>query len=666
MSSIRHADIQWQENVPVSSQFNDPYFSLENGEAETEYVFLKHNNLPASFKEKSSFVIAETGFGTGLNFFVTAKSWAAVKKKQSHLYYFSVEKFPIALEELRPIHQQWPQYSDFSKPLLASYPGNFPGFHAVEFPDWNITLVLIIGDVNYMLDNMQAQVDAWYLDGFAPSKNPDMWSQQVLNKVAALSHEKTRFSTFTAAGFVKRSLIEAGFEVSKAPGFGKKREMLHGSYKGFSFKEINQNANLPPWYRLKTENPTYKYSNLPVVIVGGGLAGISCAMLLAEKGMPSLIIESGFNLGNGASGNPAGIVLPKINTDIDAASRYYVSAFEYAIAKFSELKAKFSHLQWNQNGVIQYENNKRIEKLRLAELPESLVQIVNQQALSAIAGLEITRIDSGSTNQDDYGLFYPDAGRINPKQLCDVMLESGGKLISTRFDTVVSKLKKCAGKWQLIGSDGDIICDAKNVILANGFAVSELLETDIYSVSSSRGQLSYLPETKKSSKIKAAVCGDGYVLPSENGTHVIGATYGGDHQSLQEADHVKNWQNANRLLPGLLSEKSSVTAGRVSFRTVSEDHMPVVGPAVDLAYYQKNYGDLHHGKPARNYVSAKYRGGLYLSVGHGSRGLITCLSAARYISQLITNKALIEPSESINLTHPARFLIRRLKKKPNN
>ncbi|MDH3325421.1 MAG: tRNA (5-methylaminomethyl-2-thiouridine)(34)-methyltransferase MnmD, partial [Gammaproteobacteria bacterium] len=476
MLLIENAELNWQGSVPVNKMFDDPYFSLESGEAESKYVFLRHNNLPEAFLNKHSFAIGETGFGTGLNFFVTAQSWMAhrlsyplsngkvsngkvsngkvsngkvsngkvsngkvpngkaAKLIDSHLYYYSVEKYPISKTELLDIHKKWPQFYDLSTTLMSQYPGNCPGFHRLHFAEQNITLVLMVGDVCDMLGKLQSNMDAWFLDGFSPSKNPDMWSENVFNKIARLSNSGATFATFTAAGFVRRNLQSVGFTVNKSPGFGKKREMISGMLVNSTKGECTS-----PWYSLakvKSNRSRYK-QKAPVVIIGGGVAGLSCALSLAEKNIKSILIESGETFGVGASGNPAGIVLPRINANMDLVSQFYISCFETATYHYNELKNKFPELQWFQNGVLQFESDERLAKLGQLLLPSSLASVVDSKTASKIAGVDL----------DKSAVYYPQAGTINPFQLCEILAAAAGNNLQTLFSNTVHSLTKEDNTW---------------------------------------------------------------------------------------------------------------------------------------------------------------------------------------------------------------------------
>lgn len=668
MPLIESAKLGWQNNVPVSEMFADPYFSLKNGEAETDYVFLQHNNLPGAFLNRSSFVIGETGFGTGLNFFVTAKSWQRSQiqqvQKRAHLYYYSIEKYPIDKRQLAGILKNWPQFDDFSPVLLAQYPGNCPGFHQINFPDQNITLVLMIGDVCAMLEQLLVEMDAWYLDGFSPSKNPDMWSQAVFEKISKSSKVGATFATFAAAGFVRRNLQSAGFKVTKVPGFGKKREMLCGTIDrpgidrpGIDRPGIDKpttRKTLPPWYSVPENKITASdvKSPRPVAIIGGGISGLSVALAFADKNIESVLFDSGASVGTGASGNPAGIVLPRISSDLDSASQFYISAFYYAVNYFQRLKQQHPELFWKQNGVLQFIPEKKLKKTADLFLPESLVSMVDAARASTIAGLNIT----------SSALYYPRAGTINPKQLCEIMQIAAGDFLQTRFNSSVHSLEKDGDFWVLKTNENRELCRAENVVIASGFDASRLLDTNIYTVESSRGQLSYLSASENSLTLNVSVCGEGYVIPARNNTYVVGATYGGCSADLSADDHDLNWQNANNLLPENLASRKKITGGRVSFRATTKDHLPVVGPVIDEFFYKKNYADLRDGKPQQNYPDAAYRKGLYLTIGHGSRGLVSCVNSSKYLVDLICGAVITESADRVALLHPGRFLIRQLKK----
>ena len=215
-----------------SAEFNDVYFSAVDGLAETRHVFLDCNDLPQGWAGKEQFVICETGFGTGLNFLAVWKLFEETAVAGQKLHFISFEKFPLEPDIIREALQIWADdLGDRIDRLADIYPLRVPGFHRMDVTK-DITLSLIFGDVNEEMAGLQADVDCWFLDGSRQSSNSDMWSAEVFSQMARLSVVDASFATFTSAGFVKRGLQQAGFEIQKVKGFGRKREMLRGRYAG--------------------------------------------------------------------------------------------------------------------------------------------------------------------------------------------------------------------------------------------------------------------------------------------------------------------------------------------------------------------------------------------------------------------------------------------------
>lgn len=235
---LNHPQITWENGLPHSVLFNDKYFCEENGLLESQYVFCEGNHLEERWKNLSSenpgtFTIGETGFGTGLNFLCAWKLWQACAPKNWMLHYISIEKYPLSVEDLKKSLQLWPTIIDYSSQLIELY-AQLPNVPFVGFDDGKVKLTVIFDRVLAALDHMRKHVhviDAWFLDGFAPAKNPDMWSQDVFTKMAALSRPGTTLGTFTVAGTVRRGLINQGFILTKVEGFGQKRHMLRGVFK---------------------------------------------------------------------------------------------------------------------------------------------------------------------------------------------------------------------------------------------------------------------------------------------------------------------------------------------------------------------------------------------------------------------------------------------------
>lgn len=234
--NMQFSNINWINNKPYSIDFNDIYFSTEDGLQETEYVFIEHNQLKQRFVQPglNHFIIIETGFGTGLNFLAVCAQWLALAPVEAKLHYVSIEKYPLKLADLQRAMQLQPQFNLVSSELISKYAGLESGPNQFNLASSRIRIDLRIGDIATQLPQINNMADAWLLDGFAPAKNADMWSGKVFEHIARLSRINTTFATFTSAGAVRRGLSGVGFKVQKHAGFGKKREMLSGTFLGKS------------------------------------------------------------------------------------------------------------------------------------------------------------------------------------------------------------------------------------------------------------------------------------------------------------------------------------------------------------------------------------------------------------------------------------------------
>jgi len=214
-------NIKWKDSNPVSLEFDDIYFSKEDGLAESDYVFIEGNNLPQRWKNLcSDFTIIETGFGTGLNFFAVYNLWQSLNLPAT-LNYISIEKYPLAKDDIIKAISTYSQFDETLEEFCSQYP-------SPDIKLKNCNIKIFFEDIKTALPKIGTNADAWFLDGFAPSKNPDMWCEELFKSMSEITKPEGTFATFTCAGFVRRALQENSFHVEKQKGFGKKREMLIG------------------------------------------------------------------------------------------------------------------------------------------------------------------------------------------------------------------------------------------------------------------------------------------------------------------------------------------------------------------------------------------------------------------------------------------------------
>ena len=316
--------LDWRETGPVAPDFDDIYFSAEGGLEETRAVFLTGCGLPGRWQDQSRFTIAELGFGTGLNFLAAWQLWTRTMPTKGWLHFISIEKFPLRASGLRHALSAFPELAPLSAQLLAKWPQPLKGPHRLRFDEDRITLTLFQEDIASALPQIEAEVDAWFLDGFAPANNADMWAEPLWPQLARLSRPGSRAATFTVAGAVRRGLQAAGFDVEKRPGFGCKRERLEARFEG-----------APP-AALATPFPRLLPQDGVVVIRGGGIAGASLAHALRKRGREAIILDPD-GLAGGASGAPSGLLTPRLENADRPQVRATLAAFEYARQLYSEL-----------------------------------------------------------------------------------------------------------------------------------------------------------------------------------------------------------------------------------------------------------------------------------------------------------------------------------------
>lgn len=397
-------NLDWRETGPVAPDFNDIYFSAEGGLDETRAVFLAGCGLPERWQGQQHFTIGELGFGTGLNFLAAWQLWAETRPEGGWLHFISVEKFPLRVDDLRRALGAFPELACFSDPLIAQWPQPLKGPHRLRFDEARITLTLFQDDIVDALPQIEASVDAWFLDGFAPSNNDEMWSGAVWPELARLSAPGARVATFTVAGAVRRGLSTAGFTVEKKPGFGRKRERLEAVFEGRA-----------PGQR-PTPYPRLRSAGSVAVIRGGGIAGASLAHALSRRGRDVVILDPN-GLAGGASGAPSGLLTPRLENADRPHVRITLAAFEYARRLYSDL------------GVFEPEG-----ALRLLENANDRARYT---AIAAAMG-------EGYEIRDD-GLWMGRAGRFDPAAVVKALVGDVPVITDTETVMEASLVVDCRG-----------------------------------------------------------------------------------------------------------------------------------------------------------------------------------------------------------------------------
>lgn len=643
------AQIDWDDQGrPHSRQYDDVYFAINEGIDETLHVFIEQNHLRQRFAElqpHACLVIGETGFGTGMNFFCAWQLFAELAPAEARLHFVSVEKYPLARDDLARAMQLWPELAAFTQPLLEQYVAIHPGFQQFSLAGGRVTLTLMIGDALEQLPQLDARIDAWFLDGFAPAKNPDMWTPELFAQLARLSHPGTTLGTFTTTGWVRRSLIEAGFTMKKVPGIGKKWEVMHGVYSGAPA------TGAPPWYA----HPTPASGPREALVIGAGLAGSATAQSLAARGWQVCVLERHDGPAREASGNPQGVLYLKLSAHGTALSQMILAGFGYT-------RRWLEHLQrgqvWDACGVLQlaFDDQEDARQVKLAAaFDNSLLQRLERAQAEAIAGVALP---SG-------GLYYPEGGWVHPPALCQAQLDHPRIRLLTHAD--VLELRRTDGLWQAWEGER-LLASAPLVVLAGAADIRRFPACAGLPLKRIRGQITRLPVTESSRALRTVVCADGYVAPPRGDEHTLGASF--DFNSEDLAPTVAEHQGNLALLDDISTDLAArlCTAeldpaqlqGRAAFRCTSPDYLPIVGPMADVEAFNEAYAML--GKDARQVpdVACPWLEGLYVNSGHGSRGLITAPLSGELIAAWVTGEPLPVPRAVAEACHPNRFALRRL------
>jgi len=534
------------EKTIRSKHYDDIYFSPENGEAESEYVFLKANKLQERFSKISNFTIAELGFGTGLNFLLTWKLFNNLNN-EGYLDFISIEGYPLKENILNKIYGNNLELKNYWDELRDALPPLWPGVHRLNLQNGRVRLTLIYEEVLNALARQNFEADAWFLDGFNPNKNSEMWSEEVMKEVFRLTKPSGTFSTFSSAGFVRRNLERAGFEVHKIKGFRSKKEMSVG--KKVSVK--------------KTKNKFLKF-----LIIGGGIAGVSIAHSLNARGYSPTIVDKYDKLAQGASGNLAAVQYPRLTTVDTAAGRLSLACYRY-----SRFQAKKLNVALNDKSIIFGipEREEKKQKIILSQgWSSDLVRELNEEDKAEIFG--------GKINLN--GVVHDYGGTIKPSEFVNKLVDDS---IEKIFGVELIDIQKHINGWKIkLSNNEEIITEV--LILACSEGLNNLRQTSVFNLQYTQGQVTHLDKSKFKDLPKSNLSFSGYLTPPINNIITIGATFEKNSTKRTKVSVKANEINLSNIPDEiynniLISEKIDAAKldGRVSMRVSTYDRMPMMG-----------------------------------------------------------------------------------------
>ena len=696
---MKSARVVLKGGIPFNPEFDDIYFNADDPVGQSEYVF--NSIFDEIWEKKSEFNVLEAGFGAGLNFLCAFKRF---KNSDKFLNFVSIEKAPIAKDDLARIYANFSELADVSGELLGAYPPLICGFHRLNLAP-NVTLTLCFGDVADILDELSFSADAIFMDGFAPAKNEAMWSELVCAKIANLCALGASVCTYSASGALKRALQNSGFEVNLLKGYGKKREMLRAKFAG------ERQAENEIWF--SRFDPAATTAPKTALVIGGGVAGCVCAFKLRERGLKVTIAEKRGDIALNGSGNHCGILMPLITKPTVNLGRMHMNAFLQA-ARFYERNLGAEEIEFC--GAMDY-----------AYEQKTLKRFYEWHEFDADNGVFELKFD----DEPYASAFIFNGAKARPRKMCKAASAGIKTLLNCEF-TGFETLE--GGAVRAHFKDGQTI-DADMLVLAIGSESMELFADYDIRLSSVRGQVTHIAPAVWT---PAPFSAKGYVCPPAEGVQVIGATYdrnlfldeprsSDDEKNLADVAeflggefaksewlnlsgmHDLNFvisrdgdaENADRLETSrndinlskntdlraktsvdsaqarnasnlTAPEKSSniaakipqnvrIIGSKVGYRSYSGDRFPLIGRLYDEDFYKDTYKSLLWTKGKSN-PHPKYVPNVYVSTAHGSRGLCTAVLGAELICDLVFDRPLCIEKSLFDELHLARFLVRKLKK----
>lgn len=624
-SKLQTAELDWEIvddiEIPISKQFGDVYFSKDNGLLETRHVFLNGNDLTerlSQLHDYQYFCVGETGFGTGLNILTLWQLWQQVRlDNHSHLHVVSVEKFPLNKADLIRALNVWTELKPLAEKLIQQYPLPIAGCHRLSFPEERFSIDLWLGDAQDIFPTIPKTqtVNAWFLDGFAPSCNPDMWQANVLDHMVRLSDFGTTFASFSVAGIIKRGLKQHGIQISRPRGFGHKREMLKAIWLDTSQTET-QSQDSETTIAAPPKSETSKQRK--IAIIGAGIAGLSSAWAFAQRGHQVTIYEQNEPL-SGASGNPLALLNPKLCPIEQAHEHLMTLSWQHALNFYPQFKA-FRPIQVQQIA------------LKNADELSGLVEQYPENVLTANTTLECfpeTEFPSLTLHQ---------AGAVSPHQLRDEILQHANirieKVKISRLESTDSQVTLWQDQQIIAITDHAIVCCAKQS--------AELFEN--YPVLKPiRGQVSWVENSQRPLALDQAYSYGGYCMQLDTAQLILGASFypNRDDAEVLTEDHVHNYELIHNVFPKYAQGLPSVDTwqGRASVRAQSLDYFPLVGKIQNL-------------------------GQIYTFAGLGSKGFLFAPLCSEILAALILGELCPVPQSLLDKLNPQRFEKKLKAKKP--
>ncbi|HET7524564.1 MAG TPA: FAD-dependent 5-carboxymethylaminomethyl-2-thiouridine(34) oxidoreductase MnmC [Burkholderiaceae bacterium] len=629
---LRPARVDFSDAAaPRAPDYDDVYHPRGGAFAQARHVFLAGNGLPQRWALRRHFVILETGFGLGHNFLATWAAWRDDPQRCEHLWFLSVDKHQLLATDMRRAHSGSAEAS-LARELVDAWPPLTPDLHRRDFARGRVHLLLAFGDVATWMPQWMAAVDAFYLDGFAPARNPAMWQPQVLQRLGRLAAEGASAATWSSARIVREALDAAGFTVQRAAGFDAKRDMLCA-------RHTAHRASQPDGRRFGAGPARH------IAIIGAGLAGAATARALAALGIASTVFDAAPAVAHGGSGQPAGLLHGVVHADDSPHTRWFRAAALRAHTAIAPLIVQ-QRVHGRLDGLLRLERRldftSMLAMLDAQALPPDYVQALSVEQAGERAGCSLTTA----------AWLYPGGGWVEPLTLVRTWLDD--PLIEVRLNAAVERIESDAqGRWRLVDTAGHALATHDHLVLANADGLSRLIGDEPWPLHKSRGQVTLL-RAPGDWLPALPVAGDGYAVALSPDRLLCGATSDIDDATpeLRERDHQRNLAALERLSGRVWPRESGALDGRVAWRTHTRDRLPLLG-GVPMTRLQRA-GAARQEQP--RFIAR--RAGLYALAALGSRGLAQAALAGETLAAMIAGTPLPVGSSLLDALDAARFAAR--------
>ena len=644
------------DGTPRSATYGDVYHPRSGALAQARHVFLADGAVAARWRGRDRFTVLETGFGLGNNFLATWAAWRADPERCRRLHFVSIDESPPTRAALAAVGRDV-ELAPFAAELARRWPPLTWNLHRIAFDDGAVELLLAFGAASAWLPQLVASVDAFFLDGFAPARNPAMWEPRLFKAMARLAAPGATVATWSAARGVRDGLAAAGFAVERAPGSDDKRDITRGCFAP-RFAAPRGKARVTAMLASASAHAASatRSATADVVIVGAGLAGCAVAAALARRGVRSLVVERGADVAADASGNAAAIFHGIVHRGDGRHARFHRAA---ALAAAGAVRTAIEHagVRGSVDGLLRLETRLDLAAMRAIVdaqgLPADYVAVLDAAAATRVAGVEIAFP----------AWHYPGGGWVDPRALARAWLRAAGPSVELRLGAVVASLRRDGERWLVVADDGATIAAAGAVVVCDGSGTS-LFGANAWPVRRQRGQTTALAAATLAALPRIPIAGNGHVVPPLAGSVWTGtsAAWNDDEPQLRAADQRRNLERAATLLGLAAPPEVGALAGRVAFRWTSADRLPIVGAIPAAIATATIAGCTVPGGGGGGHRAIACTPGLFVCAALGSRGVAAASLAGELVAAAIAGSPLPAEADLLDAVDPARFVRRALRR----